>query len=163
MATPTAKADNTKFGLSKVVLIAALMLVVWNIYKGATVQEIGIPGLTVRFGSHRDIGAEALNGSWRYDMRSSVTGNPYSGSLDLTVSGERVSGTMDSPDRNAEKTSIDGTFVNGTLRLLRPTNQDGVMQEYHLQKQGDHFVGTFQNVGQTSQRYRDSGTLQFHR
>jgi hypothetical protein len=153
---------ENKGGFGKVILIAALVLIVWNIYKGATVQEIGIPGFTVKFGSHRETVADAVNGSWRYDMRSSVTGNPYSGSLDLVVNGDLASGTMDSPDRNVEKTAVEGTFVNGSLKLQRATNQDVVMQEYHLSKQGNRFVGTFQNVGQTSQRYLDQGTFEIH-
>ena len=159
----TENTETARGGLTKVLLAAALLLVGWNIYKGATVCEVGIPGFTVKFGCQSPSDpSNFLNGSWQYEMHSSVTGNPYSGTLDLTVSGDRVSGMMDSPDKKEEKTAVEGTFVNGSLKLLRTTNQDGVMQEYHLQRQGDHLVGTFENVGQTSQRYKDNGTLQLN-
>src|SRR5215472_2011736 len=37
--------------ISKVGIILAVVLVAWNIYKGVTVQEIGIPGFTFNFNS----------------------------------------------------------------------------------------------------------------
>ncbi len=43
-------AQRQPSNLPKVIWIAVGLLVVWNLYKGLTVQEIGIPGLTIKFG-----------------------------------------------------------------------------------------------------------------
>jgi hypothetical protein len=43
--------ENTSW-FTRIGVIAILVLVVWNIYKGATVQELGIPGFTLKFGDH---------------------------------------------------------------------------------------------------------------
>jgi hypothetical protein len=40
---------------TKVLLVLALIIVVWNLYTGATIQEIGLPGLfTVKFAQRED-------------------------------------------------------------------------------------------------------------
>ena len=42
--------ENTSW-FTRIGAIAIVVLVVWNLYKGATVQEIGIPGFTFKFGN----------------------------------------------------------------------------------------------------------------
>ena len=129
----------------KVIVVLFAALVVWNIYKGATVQELGIPGLTIKFGSRSEPREEvpprdqALAGSWRYEMTSKVTGNKYVGAVDLAVTGNVVSGGMDNPDptKNGERSPVQGNIVNETLTLRRDTNQNGIVQEYRLSKSGD--------------------------
>ncbi len=37
--------------ITKIGVLLAVVLVAWNIYKGVTVQEIGIPGFTFKFGA----------------------------------------------------------------------------------------------------------------
>lgn len=39
--------------LTKVLVILAILIIGWNLYTGATIQEIGIPGIfTIKFGSN---------------------------------------------------------------------------------------------------------------
>jgi hypothetical protein len=147
--------------LARIVLVLVVLLVIWNIYRGATVQKIGIPGLfSIDFGSTRS----KLSGSWKYTLRSDVSQQAFNGSMDLAVDGDIVSGTMDNPDpqRSGERSSVHGNYVNGTLTLTRDTNRDGVMQEYRLTSNGAAFKGAFHNIGQTGY-FKDSGTFEIHR
>jgi hypothetical protein len=163
----------------KVVLVLVAALVVWNIYRGATVQEIGVPGFTMKFGpksgTQTDSGnsvspppplEQALAGPWRYQMTSKVSGNRYDGALDLTATGNVVSGGMDNPDptKKGEKSPVQGNVVNDTLTLRRDTNQSGIVQEYRLRRSGDGgFAGSFVNVGITSGPYQDAGEFRIFR
>ena len=147
----------------RIVLVLATLLVVWNIYKGATVQELGVPGFTIKFGSVAR-GSE-ITGPWKYDLASDVSHQIFSGSVDLTADGSVVSGEMDNPDyqKPGERSGVRGTYVNGTLTLTRNTNTQGITQEYRLTRSADGFAGTFDNIGQTSGPYKDSGTIRIHR
>lgn len=41
--------------IAKVAMVLVVVLVVWNIYKGVTVQEIGIPGFTFKFNTNATV------------------------------------------------------------------------------------------------------------
>jgi hypothetical protein len=157
-------------GKAALTLFAAF--VVWNIYKGATVQELGIPGFTVKFGGKSESAPsvppleQAIAGSWRYEMTSNVSGNKYVGAVDLVVTGNMVSGGMDNPDptKQGERSSVQGNIINGTMTLRRDTNLNGISQEYRLSMKGDKtFAGSFSNVGITSGPYHDSGEIRIFR
>lgn len=47
--------NSSKNWLLKASFVLLILLIVWNLYTGATVQEIGIPGIfTIKFGSRGD-------------------------------------------------------------------------------------------------------------
>ena len=148
--------------VTRVAFVLVILLVGWNIYKGATVQELGVPGFTLKFGSASH-GSE-ITGSWKYDVVSDVSHQSFSGAIDLTADGNVVSGEMDNPDyqKPGERSGVRGTYVNGTLTLTRNTNTQGIAQEYRLTSSADGFAGTFENVGQTSGPYKDNGTIRIH-
>jgi hypothetical protein len=94
-------------------LVLVTLLVLWNIYKGVTVQEIGIPGFTVKF--NQSSRASELTGSWTYDLRSDVSQERHNGYIELTADGNIISGAMDNPDQlnPGERSPVSGTYMNG--------------------------------------------------
>lgn len=45
--------DNQVSALTKVLIVFAVLIIGWNLYTGATIQEIGIPGIfTIKFGNN---------------------------------------------------------------------------------------------------------------
>lgn len=79
----------------KMVTVTALMLVAWNLYTGATIQEIGIPGLfSVKFGpgarepqpAPSSLSAETWAGTWICRTTDHV--------MDLSISGRGSSATL---------------------------------------------------------------------
>jgi len=155
--------------LSGVVLVLAIFVVMWNLYKGITVQEVGLPGLTIKFGTAAHGPAPTrgteITGSWSYKLVSDVSHEPMLGALDLTADGSLVSGVMDNPDpeRSGERSPVQGTYAADVLTLRRDTNRQGIVQEYRLARSKDGFTGTFKNVGQIEGRYKDSGQFSIHR
>jgi hypothetical protein len=157
--------------IQKATLIVVCALIAWNIHKGLSVQEIGIPGFTIKFGpsqtnpKSKQTPDLRLSGSWRYEMQSAESGQRRHGALDLTADGDLVSGAMENPDpeRVGERSAVEGTYVNGLLKLIRHTNQAGVVQEYRLSRDGNRFRGTFVNIGQVSGKFKDSGTIDIQR
>jgi hypothetical protein len=156
--------------LGRLVFVLVSVLVVWNLYKGLTVQEVGVPGFTIKFGTPaRDSPSNArgseISGAWRYDLLSDVSNVPKRGALDLTVDGQLVSGVMDNPDpeRPGERSAVHGTYIADALTLQRETNRQGIIQEYRIIRRDGGFSGSFQNVGQLEGRYKDSGKFSIHR
>jgi hypothetical protein len=105
--------------IAKVGMVLVALLVVWNIYKGVTVQEIGFPGFTFKFGT--SVGPSALAGSWKYEMFSDDSHQTYTGYMYLTADSNLITGEMDNPDplNKGEKSPLRGTYTNGTLVLTR--------------------------------------------
>jgi len=148
--------------IPKVGMLLVALLIVWNIYKGVTVQEIGFPGFTFKFGTSS--APSALTGTWKYEMISDVSRQTLTGYMDLTADGIVITGEMDNPDRLnvGQKSAVKGTYVNGALSLTRDTNHEGIMQEYRLFPKGHEFSGTFRNSVPEGY-YKDSGIFRIHR
>ena len=96
----------------------------------------------------------SVTGVWDYTMRSNLDQRIHSGSIDLTMDGETVSGTMRMWDKT--DSAVKGTLKADSLSLVRETGMQGTVQFFDLKKVGDkRFAGTFRNEGSIP----DNGTI----
>jgi hypothetical protein len=133
---------------------------------GAIIALLGAGGGIVALITYVHPGPPNPDGSWRYEMQSDGSPNKLRGSLEIVVSGDRVSGSMSNPDpqKPNETSAIEGSYLNNGLTLDRNTNQSGVFQRYTLRREGDGFAGRFENIGQKKgSYYSDSGSFYLHR
>jgi hypothetical protein len=146
--------------------VIVVLLVLWNIYQGLTVCSLGIPGLTIQFSGCSKVTAPSarIDGVWKYKLESD-SGWTATGTIDLLSNNGVVSGTMDNPDphRPGEKSPVEGKYLNESLILDRQTNQEGITQEYTLFWSGPRLAGSFKNIGNLKNLYRDSGKLELYR
>jgi hypothetical protein len=96
----------------------------------------------------------SVTGVWDYTMRSNLDQRIHTGSLDLTMDGETVSGTMRMWDKT--DSAVKGTFKADSLSFVRETGMQGTVQFFELKKVSDKgFAGTFRNEGSVP----DNGTI----
>jgi hypothetical protein len=102
------------------------------------------------------VASAALNGSWAYTMKSSVSGRTFLGQLTLTVTGDQVVGKVETPDE--VRGEVRGSYdpATGILLLTRDTGLN-TLQKYSLRSTGNKFIGRFWNEGQ----HPDSGSFEF--
>jgi hypothetical protein len=96
--------------------------------------------------------AFSLVGVWNYTMSSEQGGGVHQGTITLSQSGQRVTGTMTQFDGTG--TSVDGSYSNDTLVMTRDTGLN-TTQNYTLTRSGNSLSGTFRNVGQ----FPDNGSF----
>jgi hypothetical protein len=96
--------------------------------------------------------AFSLSGAWNYTMSSEQGGGVHQGTITLSQSGQKVTGTMTQFDQTG--TTVDGSFNNNTLTMTRDTGLNTI-QTYSLTRSGNNLSGTFRNVGQ----YPDTGSF----
>jgi hypothetical protein len=82
----------------KIIIILVLLLIAWNIYTGATVQEIGIPGLfTIKFGEKHSSG-NSNNPASQPNPTDNWAGNwtcaASDHTMNLTISGKGLTSTL---------------------------------------------------------------------
>jgi hypothetical protein len=96
----------------------------------------------------------SLAGNWNYTAVSNVAKTTYEGTIVLAVIGNRITGTMTTPD--GSKGAVSGTYdpANGILSLFRDTRLQTV-QKYALKSTGNKFIGQYWNVG----IHMDSGSF----
>jgi len=100
--------------------------------------------------------ANTIGGSWKYKMTSSVAHDSHEGSLELSLAGTAVSGSMSTWDNT--KGAVQGTFSGDTLGFERDTGL-GTIQHFKLIKQDDRMMGSFWNTG----KYEDTGNIEMVR
>jgi len=89
-------------------------------------------------------------------MKSRVSGSIYKGQLTLTVTGNQVTGRLETHD--GSKGEVSGRYdpATGLLFLTRVTGLE-TTQRYTLRSVGNKFIGQYQNEG----RFIDDGTFEF--
>jgi hypothetical protein len=100
--------------------------------------------------------ADTIGGSWKYKMTSSVAHDSHEGSLELSLAGTAVSGSMSTWDNT--KGAVQGTFSGDTLEFERDTGLDTI-QHFKLIKQDGRYMGSFWNTG----KYEDAGNIEMDR
>lgn len=156
--TKNAQRGNGTFGL--IALCGFLLIVVWQLFKGESLQEIGLGFLSAKFANSGKVAVAALpvrqfslTGAWNYTGRSSVTGLGCTRSVRLTMEGNQVSGVMSPCDDSMS--GIEGTLNGKTLTLSRDTGKNATQTVLLTKQSDDRFEGTYWNVGTT----KDEGSF----
>jgi hypothetical protein len=96
-----------------------------------------------------------LTGNWRVIIVSAVSGRTYTASMQLTMTGNNLTGTIQGPEIDASPVTGQYDVTSSTLRLVRDTGLE-TLQKYVLRSNEGKFSGTFSNQG----RYADNGTIE---